>query len=237
MWPLVRNQRGLKLQSQTVCNEIGNRPDDSPCPSLHDSLHKLGLKDLDIDSCKVFHYWKSQLLQLMHGYEDVFSKSKLDCGMAKEFVHCIHLSDDWPFRLPYDMSHEDMSHEVSQAQTEMKEHEIIHKSDSKWSSPLVLVWKKSGNLRICVDYRWLNAHTVKDAHPLPHQSDCSTVWALERSAIFSAMDLTSGFYNIIMAKEDKKTHSFHCCVTAPQALCASWWVYLVIKISWRCFAI
>ncbi|KAJ8355230.1 hypothetical protein AAFF_G00084330 [Aldrovandia affinis] len=46
---------------------------------------------------------------------------------------------------------------------------IISKSLSEYASPLVMVWKKNGDLRICTDFRWLNAKTMKDAHPLPHQ--------------------------------------------------------------------
>ncbi|RXN13321.1 Retrovirus-related Pol polyprotein from transposon 412 [Labeo rohita] len=77
---------------------------------------------------------------------------------------------------------------------------------------MVLVWKKSGDLRVCVDYRWLNARTIKDAHPLPHQADCLA--ALGGNAIFSVMDLTSGFYNIAMAEEDKNLTAF----TTPMGL-------------------
>lgn len=54
---------------------------------------------------------------------------------------------------------------------EMEEKEIIRKSNSEFASALVLVWEKNGDLRICTDFRWLNARTVKDAHPLSHQAD------------------------------------------------------------------
>lgn len=114
----------------------------------------------------------------------------------------------------------------------MEEPEIIRKSSSEWASPLVLVWKKSGDLLICVDYRWLYGRTTKDAHPLPHQAD--RVAALGSNAIFSAMDLTSGFYNMEMAEEDKIFTAFTTpmglyelnrlskdCVTVPQVSCFS----------------
>lgn len=143
---------------------------------------------------------------------NVFSRSKLDCGLAKDFVHRIHLSDELPFRLPYRCVPPGEYHKLRQVLTDMEECEIIHKSNSEWAAPLVLVWKKNGDLRICMDYRWLNARTIKDAHPLPHQSDCLA--ALGGSAILCAMDLTSGFYNIAMAKEDKKLTAF----TTPMGL-------------------
>lgn len=173
---------------------------------------KLGLSDLDIESCEVTPYWKEQLLQLIQGYQDVFSKHKLDCGKAKEFVHRIHLSDNRPFRLPYRRVPPAQYQELRRVLSEMEEQEIIRKSCSEWASPLVLVWKKSGDLRVCVDYRWLNARTIKDAHPLPHQADCLA--ALGGNVIFSAMDLTSGFYNIAMAEEDKNLTAF----TTPMGL-------------------
>lgn len=177
-----------------------------------DVLNKLGLGNLDIDSCEVSHYWKGQLLQLLQKYEDVFSKTKLDCGSAKDIVHRIHLSDTRPFRLPYRRVPPGQYHKLRQVLSEMEELEIIRKSKSEWGSPLVLVWKKNGDLGICVDYRWLNARTIKDAHPLPHQADCLA--ALGGSSIFCAMDLTSGFYNIAMVEEDKKLTAF----TTPMGL-------------------
>lgn len=206
MAPEQTSAAEIRVQTQTVCGETANSPDSPPCPSFRDSLHNLGLDDLDIDSCEVSEHWKAQLLQLIHKYEDVFSRSKLDCGLAKDFAHRIHLSDERPFRLPYRCVPPGEYHKLRQVLTEMEEREIIRKSNSEWASPLVLVWKKNGDLRICVDYRWMNARTIKDAHPLPHQFDCLA--ALGGNTIFSAMDLTSGFYNIAMANEDKKLTAF-----------------------------
>lgn len=93
----------------------------------------------------------------------------------KELLHRIHLSPDRPIRLPY--SHMPLAHyhKLRQVLSEMEEHEIICKSSSELSSLLVLVWKKNGDLSFCVDYRWLNACTTKDGHPLPHKVDCLAV--------------------------------------------------------------
>lgn len=200
----------LKVVTQTTGVSVADSkfPDSSLC----ERLGKLGLSDLDVESCEVSPHWKEQLVQLICKYEDVFSKSKLDCGKAKDFSHRIHLADSRPFRLPYRRVPPAHYHKLRHVLSEMEELEIIRKSSSEWASPLVLVWKKSGDLRICVDYRWLNARTTKDAHPLPHQADCLA--ALGGNAIFSAMDLTSGFYNIEMAEEDKTFTAF----TTPMGL-------------------
>ena len=88
----------------------------------------------------------------------------------------------------------------------MEERDIIRKSTSEYASPLVLVWKKNGDLRLCTDFRWLNARTFRDAQPLPHQADALA--ALGRNAFFSTMDLTSGYYNVEVHEEDKRFTAF-----------------------------
>lgn len=100
---------------------------------------------------------------------------------------------------------------------ELEERGIIRKSTSQFASPLVSVWKKNGDLHICTDFHWLNAKTIKDAHPLPHQADCLA--ALGGSALFSTMDP--------LHEEDKKFTAFTTPVSLheynrlPQGLCNS----------------
>lgn len=66
--------------------------------------------------------------------------------------------------------------------------------------PLVLVWKKSGDMRVCTDFRGFNRRTFRDTFPLPHQTN--TLAALGGNGFFSLMDLTSGFYNVPPHEED-----------------------------------
>ena len=84
--------------------------------------------------------------------------------------------------------------------------DIIRPSCSSYSSPIVLVRKKSGELRMCVDYRGLNARTVKDAYPLPRIDE--SLDALGGAAIFSTMDLQSAYYQVEIAEEDKAKTAF-----------------------------
>uniref|UniRef100_H3AT95 ribonuclease H n=1 Tax=Latimeria chalumnae TaxID=7897 RepID=H3AT95_LATCH len=118
----------------------------------------------------------------------------------------IYLTDDRPFHLPYRRVPPAHYQKLRQVLTEMEEKEIIRKSNSEWASPLVLAWKKNGDLRICTDFRWLNARTIKDAHPLPHQADYLA--ALGGNTFFSTLDLTSGFYNVPLHEDDKKYTAF-----------------------------
>ncbi|XP_031735145.1 uncharacterized protein LOC116401066 [Anarrhichthys ocellatus] len=180
--------------------------------SAKDELDSVGLSTVDIESCEVSVDCKRRMADLVLQYEDVFSRHHLDCGEAKDFVHRIHLSDNRPFRLPYRRVPPGQYQKLCQVLSEMEQKEIIRKSTSEYASPLVLVWKKNGDLRICTDFRWLNKRTLKDAHPLPHQADCLA--ALGGNCLFSTMDLTSGFYNMPLHEDDRKYSAF----TTPMGL-------------------
>lgn len=81
--------------------------------------------------------------------------------------------------------------EAEEEITRMKEEGIIEASVSPWSSNIVLVKKKDGSLRFCVDSRQLNDITIKDSHPLPRIDD--TLDAISGSKYFSTLDLKSGY--------------------------------------------
>ena len=83
---------------------------------------------------------------------------------------------------------------------------VIEPSCSPWSSPVVLVTKRDNSIRFCVDYRVLNELTVKDAYPIPRVDDCLD--ALSGSKWYSTMDLSSGFWQVGLAEEDREKSAF-----------------------------
>jgi hypothetical protein len=88
----------------------------------------------------------------------------------------------------------------------MQRHGVIEESDSPWSSPVVLVRKKNGELRFCVDYRKLNDVTKKDCFLLPRIDD--TIDTLAGAKWFSTLDPKSGYWQVDVNPDDKDKTAF-----------------------------
>ncbi|XP_059160902.1 uncharacterized protein LOC131944361 [Physella acuta] len=89
---------------------------------------------------------------------------------------------------------------------EMERLGIIERSDSDFSAPVVLVKKKDGSTRFCVDYKRLNAVTVYDVEPIP---DTDELFAkLNRAKYFTKLDLTKGYWQIPMQNDSKNLTAF-----------------------------
>jgi len=89
---------------------------------------------------------------------------------------------------------------------DMLDNGIIEESSSPWSSPVVLVTKKDGTTRLCVDYRKLNDITKKYSYPLPRIDD--TLNTLAGSRWFSTFDLKSGYWQVEVHKDNKEKTAF-----------------------------
>ena len=85
---------------------------------------------------------------------------------------------------------------------------IIEPSHSCWSSPVLLVRKKTGEMRFCVDYRKLNSLTKPISFPLPLLTDVFDAMSESTPAIFSLLDLKSGYWQIPMDKDSKQKTAF-----------------------------
>jgi Reverse transcriptase (RNA-dependent DNA polymerase) len=86
---------------------------------------------------------------------------------------------------------------------------VIAPANAEWASPTVMVPKPDGSTRFCVDYRRLNAITVRDSYPLPRMDEC--IDSLGDVSIFSTLDCNAGYWQIPVAKEDipKTTFTSH----------------------------
>lgn len=152
--------------------------------------------------------WKKRVSEKLNIYADVFSKHDLDFGHATKVKHHIKLKDDTPFKQRPRLIHPRDLEAVRKHLKSLLEAGVIRESESPYSSPIVVVRKKNGDVRLCVDYRKLNSQTIKDAYALPNVEEAFS--ALAGSKWFSVMDLKSGYYQIEMEEEDKHKTAFVC---------------------------
>jgi len=146
---------------------------------------------------------KNALLQTLLKFSDVFDES---LGHTDVIQHHIDTGSappvrQYPRRLPYAYREE-----AKQQITDMLQQGVIQPSHSPWASPIVLVKKKDGKYRFCIDYRKLNGVTKKDAHPLPRVDDLLD--ALHGSHYFSTLDLRSGYWQVSVADKDREKTAF-----------------------------
>ena len=96
--------------------------------------------------------------------------------------------------------------EVSRQLQKMQDEGIIQPSNSPWASPIVMVRKRDGSHRFCVDYRELNSVTKLDTYPLPRVDDLLD--QLGESRFFSTLDLASGYWQIRVAPGSREKTAF-----------------------------
>ena len=101
-----------------------------------------------------------------------------------------------------------MKEEVSKQLKGMLDAGVIEPCESPWASPLVMVTKKGGDMRMCVDFRRLNDVTVKSSYPLPRIDD--VLDSLGQARYFTTLDLASGYWQVPMAMDSADYTSFVC---------------------------
>ena len=148
---------------------------------------------------------QQQLTELFKEYQDVFSQGDDDLGNTPLLEHGIETHGP-PLRQPYRRQNPAVRREEMAQVQQMLSSSVIRPSNSPWASPVVMVRKKDGSLRFCVDFRQLNAATVKDAHPLPRIDDLLD--ALHGAKWFSTLDLKSGYWQVPIAEQDKEKTAF-----------------------------
>ena len=147
-----------------------------------------------------------QFKQLLSEFADLFAKDMTQLGRTDLVKHKIFTENVPPIRsrpyLPPLTSQTFINEEVQR----MLENKLIKESTSPWTSPVVLVRKKNGKLRFCVDYRKLNNITKKDSYPLPRIDEMLD--SLASTKYFSTLDLMSGYWQVAMDPEDQEKTAF-----------------------------
>lgn len=149
---------------------------------------------------------RNQATDLVVEYEDIFQSPSGEIGQTKIVEHRINTGDEHPIRIPARRISPSQKVVVEQELDKMLRDGIIQPSNSPWAAPVVLVTKKDGSVRFCIDYRKLNSITKKDAFPLPRIDDALDT--LAGAKWFSTLDLASGYWQCRMNQEDKEKTAF-----------------------------
>ncbi|KAL5516825.1 hypothetical protein EMCRGX_G002246 [Ephydatia muelleri] len=127
-------------------------------------------------------------------------------GRTHLMQHHIKTGDARPVRMPqYRLPHA-YRELVDKELQEMEKGGIIETSNSEWASPIVLIKKKDGTMRFCIDYRRLNAVTQVEAYPMPRIDDI--IDRLGKARFISTLDLTRGYWQMPVATEDRAKTAF-----------------------------
>ena len=129
-----------------------------------------------------------------------FSRDENDLGQTHLAEHIIDTADARPIKQRPRKVPLAFANEERKVIDDLKSKGVIRNSTSCWASPIVLVKKSNGKIRPCVDYRKLNEVTRKDAYPLPLIQDCLD--SVAGAKFFSTFDLTSGYHQVPVRKED-----------------------------------
>ena len=148
---------------------------------------------------------QQQLNGLFKKFRDVFSQGEDNLGCTPLLEHTIETHGP-PIHQPYRRQNPAVRREEMAQVQQILASDVIRPSNSPWASPAVMVKKKDGSLRFCVNFRQLNAATVKDAHPLPRIDDLLD--ALHGARWFSTLDLKSGYWQVPIMERDKEKTAF-----------------------------
>jgi deoxyuridine 5'-triphosphate nucleotidohydrolase len=166
-------------------------------PAYHNEVKPAyGLGELTSNQQKQFD-------KLMEEYQDLF---QTDLGQTNIVRHEIDTGQERPIHQPARPCAPGERKIIQKEIQDMLEKGVIRESNSPWTSPIVLVTKKDGAIRFCVDYRKLNKITRPDRHPLPCINDLLNSFG--GATCFSTLDLASGYWQVEMDPRDREKTAF-----------------------------
>ena len=168
-------------------------------PGYLDDLYQRSIEDIPEE-------YIDDVTRLLIDYQDVFAKDDTDLGRTGLVKHHIDTGQSRPIRQRQRRHPLGQREEIKRQVDDLLEKKLIEPTDSPWAANIVLVWKKDGSQRLCIDYRQLNNVTMKDAYPLPRIDE--TLDALAGAQWFSTLDLASGYWQVELNDDAKSKSAF-----------------------------
>ena len=187
----------LQSQAQDPQADMG----DQEMPS---HLQKMYLENIS----ELSHDQKSKSKKLITEFSDVFSKDDFDLGCLNNGVeHKIQTYDEIPTNEKFRQTPFQFQKQEQEYLEKLLKQGVIEPSMSEWSAAPVLVRKKTGELRYCIDYQALNNKIYKDNYSLPLIEDCLD--SLYGKSMFRILDVCSGYYQIPLQESCRHKTSFN----------------------------
>ena len=149
---------------------------------------------------------KSKFQNLILEFSDIFSKDDFDLGCLSGVEHSIKTHDEIPIAEKFRRTPHQFQKQEQEYIEQLLKQGVIEPSVSEWSAAPVLVRKKTGELRYCIDYRALDAKTYKDNYSLPLIEDCLD--SLYGQKMFCVLALCAGYFQIPLNSNSKHKTSF-----------------------------
>lgn len=160
-------------------------------------------KDVDVDP-----QYRDEIIKLLEKNKDLFAQKDSDLSQTDTVTMKIDTGDHSPIKLrPYKTQLNNRK-VIDAAVDEMLDAKIISRSRSSWSAPVVIVDKKDGSKRFCVDFRAINKITKPNSYPLPLIDEILAL--LGKAKYFTSLDLKSGYWQIKMDPDDREKTAFAC---------------------------
>ena len=206
----LREQYQEQVDSQTVqdiLNQGDNQVLEIKLEPLSPEKEKLLFERIDLTGISQWEpAEQEEVWELFREYGRLFALDDLNLGHTSVVKHKIKLNDYTPFKGRYRRIPPHQYDKVRRHLKEMLEMGAIRRSNSPWASAVVLVRKKDGSLRFCIDLCKLNARTIKDAYSLPRIDE--TLDCLGGSVIFTSLDLKSAYWQVEMDEMSKQLTAF-----------------------------
>ena len=156
------------------------------------------------DEAKLTCIQQCWFIDLIYDHPEVFSLHDEDLRFCDQIKHTIPTTTDRPVYLVHCPIPLQLQGEVFKCLDTWLQQGIIRPLQSPYASQVVIVWKKTGEIHLCMNYCKLNSITVRDAFPLPRIDEA--LQAVHSSSWFSPFDLTQGYLQLAMEESDiKKT--------------------------------
>ena len=137
---------------------------------------------------------REEMLTLLRKYRHVFTTNAGELGNSSIATHHIDTQGLPPVHVPPRRTSPGVREIINKELDEMLWHGIVRPSVSEYSSPVVIVMKKDGGRRFCVDYRKLNKQTRIDQYPLPRIDDALD--SFTGAHYLTTLDLASGYWQL-----------------------------------------